>query len=204
MRLLGITIAIWLIFIVLLAGVSAYGSKQDSQLELLGIDTCNSHPCFMNITPGITQWDEAHRLSQIYNGQEDIDYIRIDFGSTHNLDIYIEKSDLDAVALVTIHSQTSDSNRLIAGEFIHKFGEPCLVGAASPNFFRLVYPSILVDVRVIRVFSPTSSVYNIHLGASAIDLCANRLNPLVMADWLGFSSADRYLTFLREKNQAGN
>src|SRR5512133_902510 len=52
--------------VILTIGASRHGPLLPSKLESLGLGRCQDKPCFLNIVPGETSWDEARDILAPY------------------------------------------------------------------------------------------------------------------------------------------
>jgi hypothetical protein len=210
-RLALLAIYVCLVILTICSGAVAYARSRPAPalLQRKGIDTCESKPCLLGVTPGITAWNDAHTmLAQRSTSSREDRWISVELDEYTRAIVPRYKSDR---TISDILISFKDTPATTVGSLITQYGPPCIVlYNRSSRGIVLRYPFMyattflpgrIVDVGFLDARSPLSTL-TLHRD---LDRCtASRLFPsdnLVYAGWIGFASLKRYV--LAEVTSAG-
>ncbi len=180
----------------------ARSQRVPAALQAKGIDICDSRPCLLGVTPGITLWNDAQAmLDQGRKSHRENSWISIEIDDyTHAV---LPRYKYDAT-ITDILISFRESPPTTVGSMITQYGPPCLVlyNRASGGIV-LRYPFMFAttflpsaesghDAGFLDANSPLSTL-NLH---GDLDPCAaNRgsSDNLVYTPWLGFAAVRRYV-----------
>lgn len=186
------SIAMLLSFVV--GGTYLYVSSNPSpnRLEAFGFDVCNRNPCFLGITPGHTLWNKVSPILQRFNVQRNQLAFHINLNESVSAQIAGNSALYVQLITITNYAASRLENFPSVGEFLQKYGRPCLVEINQP-IMRLIYPSMSVTMNIHHHLTPFSPVVQvIQLNSADLNPCLVGQTPDHNLKWLGFASMNRY------------
>jgi hypothetical protein len=184
-----------LVITTLLGSAVLYGRAMAGPSELQDFQLCENHPCFMDIAPGITAWDEAAALIRQYDGDEKRKFFY--WGKNTPVSI-MPTMGTNLVGFIQVDDPLSHFLPSV-GVFFLQYGSPCRVmDNGRGGGIILLYPTMLVSLgQQIRQLSPYQPIKYIQIRSliasdnEPLNLCGSKIGANFVK-WLGFTSIDNY------------
>ena len=180
---------------IVLHGRGLPGVRTD-QLQAMGVDTCEGKLCFMQVIPGVTTWNEAHRALANYITRDEGDHFH---GQVGDYEIRVEGGWSDTtITRVDVQNYRNSPTATVVpfSEVIAQFGTPCYVSVTGARMrgLTLTYPtfrlSISTEERRLSFDSPIQGITLVDVVASNGNLCAGAAASGI--PWRGFASVELY------------
>jgi hypothetical protein len=196
------TLEISAAFILLCVTIPVISQRQSASAFIHGLSLCSGKPCYLDILPGKTIWEDAQnklRGIQEIDLFENRDYALMDFHGYEDLPNFNGRllliPNLDPATGKKIVSELDLSpadNLTYVGGAILQLGTPCAAVRLGLDDLGLIYPGISIIARMDRignyfVIRPTSPVIQANL-FNRIQSCADIDLESTQADfsWRGF------------------
>jgi len=161
---------------------------KQTRLQSIGIDACNSLPCFEGIIPGITSWNDVQakllgKGAVLYGDQTDR-MINVHFGERLRVTVKPDQEGAKVGSIgINFHNYP-----LTLREVIMQYGSPCgLLPNRWDSSYQVLYPYMFT------VITAPSEQSNVNMDSSVqgltIDVIAKDCN---YPGWRGFASIQRY------------
>ena len=198
MRFLRLVMILWLLITALIGSVTLYvrTTSGAGELQELGFGMCDGRPCFMGITPGLTQLADAMAHLEKNGGLCETMRKLDSFGevraqcSVGGLDIILGYTpDTLIVRSLNVMIAAGGPVSVTVGDAVAYWGLPCGFSRESMSFSRyiLMYPYVYLDLGYAdKWIGPGTWVDSILISSFAVP-CNRDIA------WHGFTVSERYL-----------
>ncbi len=128
MRFIRLVAIYWLLMIAMIGGAVLYGRShaQPTKLQTLGFGVCGGSPCWHNVVPGVSQWDEIKTVMTGYGLTTDTVAFLSTEVSNSVISTYLgEGNRVEVVTMELLNRQ--DKQAIPLSAVIALFGKPCRV-----------------------------------------------------------------------------